>query len=36
MTVYAEKLLPHDTEAEESVLGSILMTASASPGWSRS
>ena len=25
MTVYAEKLLPHDTEAEESVLGSILI-----------
>ena len=25
MTVYAEKLLPHDTEAEEAVLGSILI-----------
>ena len=25
MTTYAEKLLPHDTEAEESVLGSILI-----------
>ena len=25
MTIYAEKLLPHDTEAEESVLGSILI-----------
>ena len=25
MTVYAEKLLPHDTEAEEAVLGSLLI-----------
>ena len=25
MTVYAEKLLPHDLEAEESVLGSVLI-----------
>ena len=25
MTVYAEKLLPHDVEAEEAVLGSILI-----------
>ena len=25
MTVYAEKLLPHDIEAEESVLGSVLI-----------
>ena len=27
MTTYAEKLLPHDLEAEEAVLGSVLMTA---------
>ena len=25
MTTYAEKLLPHDVEAEEAVLGSILI-----------
>ena len=25
MTLYAEKLLPHDIEAEESVLGSLLI-----------
>ena len=25
MTIYAEKLLPHDVEAEEAVLGSILI-----------
>ena len=25
MTIYAEKLLPHDLEAEEAVLGSVLI-----------
>ena len=25
MTVYAEKLLPHDVEAEEAVLGSLIL-----------